>query len=92
MEILAPYTNLKHAVWCQEEPMNQGAWYSSQHHMRRILTRHNKALVPNTPVATLPPRQPVATLRCTPSSRKNCCRMLSLSNAFAHLKPNLRKH
>ncbi|MFT8232729.1 2-oxoglutarate dehydrogenase E1 component [Pseudomonas guariconensis] len=45
VEILAPYTNLKHAVWCQEEPMNQGAWYSSQHHMRRILTRHNKALV-----------------------------------------------
>ncbi|MER2298208.1 MULTISPECIES: 2-oxoglutarate dehydrogenase E1 component [Pseudomonas] len=45
VEILSPYTNLKHAVWCQEEPMNQGAWYSSQHHMRRILGRHNKALV-----------------------------------------------
>ncbi|HGA2319988.1 TPA: 2-oxoglutarate dehydrogenase E1 component [Pseudomonas putida] len=45
VEILAPYTNLKAAVWCQEEPMNQGAWYSSQHHMRRILGRHNKALV-----------------------------------------------
>ncbi|MFV3405941.1 MULTISPECIES: 2-oxoglutarate dehydrogenase E1 component [Pseudomonas] len=45
VDILAPYTNLKHAVWCQEEPMNQGAWYSSQHHMRRILGRHNKALV-----------------------------------------------
>lgn len=44
VEILAPYTNLKHAVWCQEEPMNQGAWYSSQHHMRRILGRLNKAL------------------------------------------------
>ncbi|AIL62762.1 2-oxoglutarate dehydrogenase E1 component [Pseudomonas alkylphenolica] len=45
VEILAPYTNLKDVVWCQEEPMNQGAWYSSQHHMRRILTRHNKELV-----------------------------------------------
>ena len=45
VEILAPYTNLKDVVWCQEEPMNQGAWYSSQHHMRRILTRHNKDLV-----------------------------------------------
>jgi len=44
VDILAPYTNLQHAVWCQEEPMNQGAWYSSQHHMRRILARHNKAL------------------------------------------------
>ncbi len=45
VEILAPYTELKNVVWCQEEPMNQGAWYSSQHHMRRILGRHNKALV-----------------------------------------------
>ncbi|MBV6289658.1 2-oxoglutarate dehydrogenase E1 component [Pseudomonas aegrilactucae] len=45
VEILAPYTNLKNVVWCQEEPMNQGAWYSSQHHMRRILSRHNKDLV-----------------------------------------------
>ncbi|PSS52793.1 2-oxoglutarate dehydrogenase E1 component [Pseudomonas sp. BBP2017] len=45
VEILAPYSNLKDVVWCQEEPMNQGAWYSSQHHMRRILTRHNKELV-----------------------------------------------
>ena len=45
VEILAPYTNLKHAVWCQEEPMNQGAWYSSQHHMRRILNRLDSSLV-----------------------------------------------
>lgn len=45
VEILAPYTGLKDVVWCQEEPMNQGAWYSSQHHMRRILSRHNKDLV-----------------------------------------------
>jgi len=43
-EALAPYKNLKHIVWCQEEPMNQGAWYCSQHHMRRVATAHKKSL------------------------------------------------
>ncbi|WP_339516854.1 2-oxoglutarate dehydrogenase E1 component [Pseudomonas sp. RL_15y_Pfl2_60] len=44
-EALAAYKNLKHIVWCQEEPMNQGAWYCSQHHMRRVVTAHKKTLV-----------------------------------------------
>jgi 2-oxoglutarate dehydrogenase E1 component len=39
-EMLAQYDNVKETVWCQEEPMNQGAWYSSQHHMRRVLRLH----------------------------------------------------
>ncbi len=43
-EVLAPYKHLKHIVWCQEEPMNQGAWYCSQHHMRRVTTAHKKTL------------------------------------------------
>ncbi|GGI93746.1 2-oxoglutarate dehydrogenase E1 component [Halopseudomonas pertucinogena] len=40
-EALAPYTNVKKVVWCQEEPMNQGAWYCSQHHMRRVIGQHS---------------------------------------------------
>lgn len=43
-ELLAQYGKLKHVVWCQEEPMNQGAWYSSQHHMRNALYRLNPKL------------------------------------------------
>ena len=37
---LLQYKNLKSIVWCQEEPMNQGAWYSSQHHFRSQIQEH----------------------------------------------------
>ncbi len=43
-EVLSQYGNLKHIVWCQEEPMNQGAWYCSQHHMRRVAAAHKPGL------------------------------------------------
>ncbi len=36
-EAISQYTNVEQVIWCQEEPMNQGAWYSSQHHMRRVV-------------------------------------------------------
>lgn len=44
MEVLAAYPNLESVVWCQEEPQNQGAWYPTQHHMRRCISTHNKDL------------------------------------------------
>ncbi|EKD54063.1 MAG: hypothetical protein ACD_60C00126G0009 [uncultured bacterium] len=37
-EILAAYKNMKEVVWCQEEPMNQGAWYSIQHNLLTCLS------------------------------------------------------
>jgi len=43
-ELIEPYVNLETVIWCQEEPQNMGAWYSSQHHMRNVIIRHNPAL------------------------------------------------
>jgi 2-oxoglutarate dehydrogenase E1 component len=43
-ELMSQYTNLENVVWCQEEPMNQGAWYCSQHHMHHSLHRHDPKL------------------------------------------------
>jgi 2-oxoglutarate dehydrogenase E1 component len=38
--VLAEYKNTSSVVWCQEEPQNQGAWYSSQHHFLECLTKN----------------------------------------------------
>lgn len=42
--IMATYPKLKRLVWCQEEPMNQGAWYCSQHNIRRAAAEYNPPL------------------------------------------------
>ena len=34
---LKRFANAKEVSWCQEEPMNQGAWYQIQHHLRACL-------------------------------------------------------
>lgn len=37
-ELLKPFAHVADCVWCQEEPMNQGAWYTVQHHVRAALS------------------------------------------------------
>jgi 2-oxoglutarate dehydrogenase E1 component len=34
---LKRYAKANEIVWCQEEPMNQGAWYQIQHHLRACM-------------------------------------------------------
>lgn len=43
-KVLSGYENLESIVWCQEEPLNQGAWYCSQHHMRNVIHKQNAEL------------------------------------------------
>ncbi|MBX9705683.1 MAG: 2-oxoglutarate dehydrogenase E1 component, partial [Gammaproteobacteria bacterium] len=39
---LASYPQVKDVVWCQEEPKNQGAWYSTKHNLEEALTAQQK--------------------------------------------------
>lgn len=36
-QVLEPYEQVKDIIWCQEEPKNQGAWFTSEHHMKACL-------------------------------------------------------
>ncbi len=33
---LAKFGKLEEVIWCQEEPMNQGAWYQIKHHLQAV--------------------------------------------------------
>ena len=41
-EILTKYENIEEFIWCQEEPLNQGAWFSHRHRIQRVLDRLDK--------------------------------------------------
>ncbi len=51
---LKKYPNAKEIVWCQEEPLNQGAWYSSRHHFAAGLREGQSLHVVARPAAASP--------------------------------------
>ena len=48
------YPHAKEVIWCQEEPLNQGAWYSSRHHFVKSLRKDQKLYVVARPAAASP--------------------------------------
>jgi 2-oxoglutarate dehydrogenase E1 component len=53
-EELARYHKAKKIVWCQEEPRNQGAWYSTQHNLREPLGSKHELLYAGRPASAAP--------------------------------------
>jgi 2-oxoglutarate dehydrogenase E1 component len=40
--IVAEYGHVEEIVWCQEEPLNQGAWYQIKHRLQEPLADHQQ--------------------------------------------------
>ncbi len=53
-DILAPYSHVTDYVWCQEEPLNQGAWYCSQHNFISSLPENAKLSYVGRPASASP--------------------------------------
>lgn len=51
---LASYKHVENIVWCQEEPMNQGAWFASQHHFIECLSKGQKLSFAGRPASASP--------------------------------------
>ena len=41
-EIIGGYGHVEEIVWCQEEPLNQGAWYQIKHRLQEPLADHQQ--------------------------------------------------
>ena len=51
---LEPYAHVTDYVWCQEEPLNQGAWYCSKHNFDSSLPEHVKLKYAGRPASASP--------------------------------------
>jgi len=51
---LKKYKQAKDIVWCQEEPKNQGAWFSTRHHLEECLSSHQQLSYAGRPFLAAP--------------------------------------
>lgn len=51
---LEPYAHVTDFVWCQEEPLNQGAWYCSKHNFDSSIPEHVKLKYAGRPASASP--------------------------------------
>ena len=53
-EEMKKYPNLKELIWCQEEPLNQGAWYAKQHRLAKLVKKGQSLDVVARPASASP--------------------------------------
>ncbi|MDH3304432.1 MAG: 2-oxoglutarate dehydrogenase E1 component [Gammaproteobacteria bacterium] len=53
-DIVEQYGHVKEVIWCQEEPLNQGAWYQIKHRLQEPLKKHQQLYYAGRPGAAAP--------------------------------------
>jgi 2-oxoglutarate dehydrogenase E1 component len=53
-ELIKEYGHVDEVVWCQEEPLNQGAWYQIKHRLQEPLQDHQQLYYAGRPGAAAP--------------------------------------
>jgi 2-oxoglutarate dehydrogenase E1 component len=53
-DIIKQYGHVEEIIWCQEEPLNQGAWYQIKHRLQEPLQNHQHLYYAGRPGAAAP--------------------------------------
>ena len=53
-QLLGQYEHVEEIIWCQEEPLNQGAWYQIKHRLQEPLQNHQQLYYAGRPSAAAP--------------------------------------
>ena len=53
-QLLLGYPHVEDIVWCQEEPLNQGAWHSARHRFIKCVTGKQRVRFVGRPASAAP--------------------------------------